>query len=97
MPEELALFSEVKKRIVTEELNEQFSLIHEVARILSKIVSPGELPDLLLTCLKGLNDPQLSSTSGTCVVLNGTFSRVCMAYNCRINQDSRRGTLAIIA
>lgn len=71
LPQELLPFKTFKERITTEELNEQFSAIHEMSRVLSVVTTKEELPELLLSSLKGLNDSQLSSTSGTCVVLNG--------------------------
>ena len=71
LPPELLLFKDFKSRIVSEEINEQFGVVHEISRVLAKIIIPEDLPDLLLFSLKGLNDPQLSSTSGTCVLLNG--------------------------
>ncbi len=77
MSSELLYFKEFKQKIVTEELNEQFSIIHELSRVLSTIVTANGLPDLLLTSLKGLNDSQLASTSGTCVVLNGEHAKRC--------------------
>jgi len=71
MTPEVDAFSSFKSRITIDDLNDQFSIIHEMSRALSKMVPPTELPELLLASLKGLNDPQLTSTSGTCVVLNG--------------------------
>jgi len=68
---ELASFGEYKNRIDTEELNEQFSIAHEMSRELSKLVNKDELPQLLENLLVGLTDVEVSSTSGTCVVLNG--------------------------
>eukprot|EP01116_Phalansterium_solitarium_P016259 TRINITY_DN3745_c0_g1_i3.p1 TRINITY_DN3745_c0_g1~~TRINITY_DN3745_c0_g1_i3.p1 ORF type:complete len:1692 (-),score=828.04 TRINITY_DN3745_c0_g1_i3:272-5347(-) len=67
----LTVFNDYRERIGTDELNEQFSCIHEMSRALAKLVTVGELPELLLSLLKGLTDHQLPSTSGTCVVLNG--------------------------
>lgn len=71
VPEELVVFNDFKNRIDTDELNDQFSVIHEMSRVLSSLIIIEELPSLLLNCLKGLTDSQLASTSGTCVVLNG--------------------------
>eukprot|EP01117_Protostelium_nocturnum_P011732 TRINITY_DN4276_c0_g1_i1.p1 TRINITY_DN4276_c0_g1~~TRINITY_DN4276_c0_g1_i1.p1 ORF type:complete len:1650 (+),score=410.28 TRINITY_DN4276_c0_g1_i1:183-5132(+) len=67
----LAPFTDFRKRIETDDVNDQFSIVHEMARELSKLVTPEELPDLLISLLKGLNDPQVTSTSGACVMLNG--------------------------
>jgi hypothetical protein len=67
----IMLVSVARERISTPELNEQFSIIHEMSRLLSKMIADSDLADLLLNLLKGLNDSQLASTSGTCVVLNG--------------------------
>jgi len=71
LPRELQPFQGFIQRIVTDEVNDQFSVIHEMARLLSELVTKEELPELLMSSLKGLTDSQLSSTSGTCVVLNG--------------------------
>ncbi|PRP83406.1 hypothetical protein PROFUN_09434 [Planoprotostelium fungivorum] len=68
---ELASFGDFRNRIDTEELNEQFSIAHEMSRELSKLVNRDELPQLLANLLVGLTDVETSSTSGACVVLNG--------------------------
>lgn len=71
LPEELIPFSEFRNRIGTNELNEQFVVISEMASALSSCLNEEELPQMLLHMMKGLTDAQSSSAGGTCVVING--------------------------
>ena len=58
---------------MTSEVSEQFAVVHRVSSILAKQVSVEELPYLLSTVVKGLNDNQANSSSGACVVFNGMW------------------------
>ena len=71
VPESLFAFKEFKQRITSDELNDQFAVIHDLAKVLSKIINEAGLPQLIINALTGLNDTQLPSTSGTCVFING--------------------------
>jgi len=68
----LAILFSSSERINTEELNEQFAIVHEMAvKVISKAIPADILLDLLMSSLKGLNDLQPSSANGACVILNG--------------------------
>jgi hypothetical protein len=71
IPAEVMPFSEFITKISTSDLNDQYSTVHEMSRTLSKLVSSEEIADLILASLKGLTDSQVSSTNGTCVIVNG--------------------------
>jgi hypothetical protein len=68
-PALLQTVSKVRERITTEDLNEQFTLVHEVAGVLNTLIPSPDLPELILTLIDGLSDVQLSSARGCCVVL----------------------------
>jgi hypothetical protein len=68
-PAVLQTMSNLRKRIVTEDLNEQFTLVHELANILNALIPSADLSELILTLIDGLCDAQLSSARGCCVVL----------------------------
>jgi len=68
----LQCLEQYRERINTEELNEQFAIVHEMAvKVISKAIPADILLDLLMSSLKGLNDLQPSSANGACVILNG--------------------------
>eukprot|EP01113_Clastostelium_recurvatum_P024391 TRINITY_DN2913_c0_g1_i2.p1 TRINITY_DN2913_c0_g1~~TRINITY_DN2913_c0_g1_i2.p1 ORF type:complete len:827 (-),score=264.21 TRINITY_DN2913_c0_g1_i2:42-2447(-) len=73
-PEQLHPLTAIRDRISNaREINEQFALVHETAKVLAQMVSKEELPKLILTSMAGLTDSQQPSTNGTCVVLNGVI------------------------
>jgi len=70
-PSVLRPLNGLRDRIAASALNEQYAVMQELSLILAQLVSPEELPEMLRCLFPGLTDSQLSSASGTCVVLNG--------------------------
>ncbi len=57
------------KRILSDELNEQFVVVGELASILATMAHVTTIGDLVLAVGNGLSDHQLSAARGCCVVL----------------------------
>ncbi|GAM28545.1 hypothetical protein SAMD00019534_117210, partial [Acytostelium subglobosum LB1] len=66
-------FTQMKETIMTEEVNEQFTLALEISNIIAKMLTLDEIPVFLEGTLKGLQDHQTLSTNGTCIILNGVI------------------------
>ena len=69
-PDELLALLDVKDRVDTIIVTEQFKLVHEMSVVLSKVVLKEELSDLILVSLSGLNDVEENCARGVCVYLN---------------------------
>ena len=69
-PDELLALLDLKDRVDTIIITEQFKLVHEMSVVLSKIVLKEELTDLILVSLGGLNDVEENCARGVCVYLN---------------------------
>eukprot|EP01104_Vermistella_antarctica_P007673 TRINITY_DN1880_c0_g3_i1.p1 TRINITY_DN1880_c0_g3~~TRINITY_DN1880_c0_g3_i1.p1 ORF type:complete len:1673 (+),score=516.54 TRINITY_DN1880_c0_g3_i1:168-5186(+) len=69
--EKLLSAADLTEQISSTELNVQFGVVHQMAGVLAGMVSEVELPKMILSLLHGLVDPEVSASSGTCVVLNG--------------------------
>eukprot|EP00029_Vermamoeba_vermiformis_P010763 TRINITY_DN5740_c0_g1_i2.p1 TRINITY_DN5740_c0_g1~~TRINITY_DN5740_c0_g1_i2.p1 ORF type:complete len:816 (-),score=382.28 TRINITY_DN5740_c0_g1_i2:37-2484(-) len=68
-PEALAPIAEMRKRILSDELNEQFVVVGELASILASMAHVTVVGELVLAVGNGLSDHQLSAARGCCVVL----------------------------
>eukprot|EP01133_Synstelium_polycarpum_P020470 gene20470-24563_t len=69
--EHLHPLSSIRESIATTDVNEQFTLVFEVSTIISKMITLDEIPKFLEHSLKGLQDIQVFSTNGTCIIING--------------------------
>ncbi len=69
-PDNLLPIFDIRDKIDTVVLNEQFQLVHDVAQVLCRVVPSDDLPDLLVSSLPGLSDPELNASAGVCVYLN---------------------------
>eukprot|EP00005_Dracoamoeba_jomungandri_P008470 CAMPEP_0174265646 /NCGR_PEP_ID=MMETSP0439-20130205/27313_1 /TAXON_ID=0 /ORGANISM="Stereomyxa ramosa, Strain Chinc5" /LENGTH=1648 /DNA_ID=CAMNT_0015352207 /DNA_START=52 /DNA_END=4994 /DNA_ORIENTATION=- len=70
-PAVLRPLNSLREKLASKSINEQYSVMQNLSQILAKTISPEDLPDLLFSLFSGLTDFELSSSSGTCVVLNG--------------------------
>jgi len=85
-PESLRPLTELRKRSAAGELNDQLAAVMEVSAILAEMVSIQELGSLLNGLIKGLNDSQVSSARGTCVVLYGLVSQRAKDLNSEVSK-----------
>lgn len=73
-PDELLPIFDIRDKIDTQVLNEQFQLVHDVAHVLCKVVVADDLCELILSSLPGLWDPEINASAGVCVYLNALTS-----------------------
>eukprot|EP01132_Coremiostelium_polycephalum_P004092 gene4092-5120_t len=69
--EQLHPLTSIRESITTTDVNEQFSLVFEISAIISKLIALDEIPKFLEGSVKGLQDLQVFSTNGTCIMING--------------------------
>lgn len=74
-PDDLLPIFDIRDKIDTSVLNEQFQLVHDVAQVLCRTIPKDDLPDLILSSLPGLSDPELNASAGVCVYLNAITSQ----------------------
>jgi hypothetical protein len=77
LPERIAPLRLYRAHIASPDQAAQYRTLQAIAKdILSRrdVMSEANLLALLMGCLRGLSDPEASSTSGTCVVLNSCIS-----------------------
>eukprot|EP00040_Diaphanoeca_grandis_P032327 m.195702 g.195702 ORF g.195702 m.195702 type:complete len:1632 (-) comp32581_c2_seq1:207-5102(-) len=55
------------------ESSQQFAVVNDLAKVLAKKIDGDDLLQLLEPLFEGLLDPEASSASGACVVVNGLF------------------------
>jgi len=72
-PEELSPSPELRGKMEDADIHEQFLIVHQLSTIAAKLLPDDELPSFLINCFNGLTDPQASSSSGTCVMINTTI------------------------
>ena len=72
-PQELSASPELRGRLEEADIHEQFLIVHQVSTIAARLLPKSELPSFLVHAFKGLLDPNPSSSSGTCVMINGTI------------------------
>jgi len=70
-PKALQAAPELRRNMLVEEVNKQFALVHKLSQIIAALLAPEELSPFLLSCIEGLRDSVTTSSSGTCVILNG--------------------------
>mmetsp|Transcript_7944 Transcript_7944/g.33416 ORF Transcript_7944/g.33416 Transcript_7944/m.33416 type:complete len:974 (+) Transcript_7944:72-2993(+) len=70
-PQQLQVAHELRGRMEDADIHEQFLIVHQISAISAQLLPAAELTPFLVHSIKGLNDPHPSSSSGTCVMLNG--------------------------
>jgi hypothetical protein len=75
-PDNLLPMFDMRDKIDTQVLNEQFQLVHDVAQVLCHVVPGDDLADLLISSLPGLSDPEQNASAGVCVYLNAITLQV---------------------
>ena len=61
------------ERAAKTESSQQFAVVNDLAKVLAKKIDGDDLLQLLEPLFEGLLDPEASSASGACVVINGAF------------------------
>lgn len=61
----------IGERIVVTDSNQQFGVVHDLSRSLAPELTNAELFPFVQVLLQGLSDKEVTSASGTCIVLNG--------------------------
>lgn len=69
-PDELSESPELRGKMEDAEIHEQFVIVHQLSTIVGKLLPSDELSSFLVHCFDGLVDPNPSSSSGTCVMIN---------------------------
>lgn len=69
--EVISTFNNYRQRSESDEVDQQFALVNEMANSLSESIPDDELHSFLINLFTSLSDPEQPSASGSCIVLNG--------------------------